>query len=92
MVDPDVFHPRRSGRDALRVIARAEDLTGGDASMRCSTSSGSPQPQRARAGGYSMGMWQRLALGAALLGDPGTLGLDQPGERSRPEGVAGCAG
>src|ERR687885_802677 len=28
MVDPGVFHPRRSGRNALRVIARAEDLPG----------------------------------------------------------------
>lgn len=91
MVDPDVFHPRRSGRDALRVIARAEDLTGRRVDEVLDVVGLTAAAAR-RAGGYSMGMRQRLALGAALLGDPGTLVLDEPANGLDPEGVAWLRG
>ena len=40
-----------------------------------------------RVGGYSLGMLQRLGIAAALLGDPGTLILDEPVNGLDPDGV-----
>ena len=80
------FHPGRTGRDHLRVLAD----TAGVSTQRVDEMLelvGIPAAARKRAGGYSMGMRQRLGLAAAMLGDPQVLILDEPANGLDPEGI-----
>src|SRR3954471_14782099 len=80
------FHPARSGGDHLRVYCRAAGLpvTRADEVL---LQVGLADAGNRRAGGYSLGMRQRLALATALLGDPAVLVLDEPANGLDPEGI-----
>jgi ABC-2 type transport system ATP-binding protein len=80
------FHPGRSGRDHLRVLADTAGIPRGRADELLDMV-GLTTAAKKRAGGYSMGMRQRLGLAAALIGDPRVLLLDEPANGLDPEGI-----
>jgi ABC-2 type transport system ATP-binding protein len=80
------FHPARSGRNHLRVYCRAAGIPLSRAD-EVLVQVGLAEAGDRRAGGYSLGMRQRLALATALLGDPAVLVLDEPANGLDPEGI-----
>jgi ABC-2 type transport system ATP-binding protein len=86
LLDPEAHHPDRTGREHLRVQCDAAGLPLSRADEALRLVELEPAADR-RAGGYSLGMRQRLHLAAALLGDPAALVLDEPANGLDPQGI-----
>ena len=87
----DCFHPTRSGRNHLRVVARAAHISDTRVDEVLDLVELSDAGRR-RVGGYSLGMRQRLGLATALLADPQILIADEPANGLDPEGIAWLRG
>ncbi|MEU4739566.1 ABC transporter ATP-binding protein [Actinosynnema sp. NPDC023658] len=81
------FHPKRSARNHLLVYAAAMGVPDSRADQVLQLVGLGAAGDR-KAGGFSLGMKQRLALATALLGDPQILVLDEPANGLDPEGIA----
>jgi ABC-2 type transport system ATP-binding protein len=80
------FHPGRTARAHLLALAAASALPRRRVD-EVLAQAGLTDAAGRRAGGFSLGMAQRLGIAAALLGDPGVLLLDEPVNGLDPAGV-----
>lgn len=86
LLDPKALHPGRTAQAHLRWLARA----GGTSPNRVEEVLdvvGLTDVAAKQVGSFSLGMYQRLGIATALLGDPATLLFDEPVNGLDPEGI-----
>ncbi|MDP9869616.1 MULTISPECIES: ATP-binding cassette domain-containing protein [Streptosporangium] len=91
LLDAAALQPSRTARNHLLWLAHSQGL-GAKRVDEVIERVGLGPVARRRAGGYSLGMRQRLGIAAALLGDPPVLMLDEPTNGLDPEGIVWMRG
>jgi ABC-2 type transport system ATP-binding protein len=86
LLDAGAIHPGRRARDHLLWMAHYNSLPASRVDELLDVV-GLASVARRRAGGFSLGMKQRLGIAGALLGDPPVLMFDEPVNGLDPEGV-----
>jgi ABC-2 type transport system ATP-binding protein len=86
LLDARSVHPGRSAYHHLLAIAQSNGIRRGRVDEVIDAVGLRPVARR-RAGGFSLGMGQRLGIATALLGDPRTVILDEPINGLDPEGI-----
>jgi ABC-2 type transport system ATP-binding protein len=86
LLDAAALQPSHTARNHLLWLAHSQGLGAGrvDAVIE---QAGLETVAKRKAGGYSLGMRQRLGIAAALLGDPPVLMMDEPFNGMDPEGI-----
>jgi ABC-2 type transport system ATP-binding protein len=91
LLDAGALQPGRRARDHLRWLALSQQLPARRVGEVLELTGLAAVAGR-RAGGYSLGMRQRLGVAAALLGDPPVLMFDEPFNGMDPEGIVWLRG
>ena len=91
LLDAGALQPSRTGRGHLLWLAHSQGLTARRVD-EVIEQAGLGKAARRKAGGYSLGMRQRLGIAAAMLGDPPVIMLDEPFNGLDPEGIVWMRG
>ena len=86
LLDASALQPSRTARNHLLWLAHSQGLTARRVD-EVIAQAGLESAARRRAGGFSLGMRQRLGIAAAMLGDPPVLMFDEPFNGMDPEGI-----
>jgi ABC-2 type transport system ATP-binding protein len=91
LLDAAALQPSRSARNHLLWLAHSQGLRAKRVD-EVIEQAGLQSAVRRKAGGFSLGMRQRLGIAAALLGDPPVLMMDEPFNGMDPEGIVWMRG